>query len=90
MIDILQQHLVSRLGADVTGLDEVLHQFKPVTVKRNEVLLREGEVCRHVYFVAKGCLQVFTIDAVGTETIRVVEPCHLSRSFFRTSYKRRL
>jgi CRP-like cAMP-binding protein len=70
MIDILHQHLRSRLGNDLAGLEEVMDQFKPVTYKRNEMILRESEVCRHVYFVAKGCLQVFVTDAEGAETTR--------------------
>ena len=70
MVENLRQHLVARLGNDVAGLEEVIAQFKTVAVKRYGTILREGEVCRHVYYVAKGCLQVYTIDAEGTENTR--------------------
>lgn len=67
---LLHQHLLQRLGRDTANLDIVLEKFTQVAVKRNEVLLREGDVCRNVYFVASGCLQVFVIDAEGNETTR--------------------
>ncbi|MFN3755191.1 Crp/Fnr family transcriptional regulator [Flavobacterium sp.] len=39
-------------------------------VKRNEFLVRKGEVCKTVYFIAKGCLQVFVYDNDMNETTR--------------------
>lgn len=70
MIEILQQHIISRLGGDVDNLETVLHYFKPMLVKRNELLVKEGEICRYVYFVAKGCLQVYVHDSEMNETTR--------------------
>ncbi|MGA0556691.1 Crp/Fnr family transcriptional regulator [Larkinella sp. VNQ87] len=70
MISVLRQHLVDRLGRDIDQLDAVLSQFKPLKVKRNEPLLRQGEVCRYVYYIAKGCLQVYVHDAESNETTR--------------------
>jgi len=37
------------------------------TIKKNEVLLNSGEVCRNIYFVNKGCLRVFNTDADGLQ-----------------------
>lgn len=70
MIESLRHYLLQKIGTNTSGLEEVLEQFKPVTVKRKEMLLREGEVCRNVYFIAKGCLQVFVVDSEGNETTR--------------------
>ena len=70
MIEILRQHIISRLGRDTDNLDKVLDQFKPLQLKRNEYLLHEGEVCKHVYFIAKGCLQVYVYDKDFNETTR--------------------
>lgn len=72
MIDVLRQHLLSRLGDDVDQLDLVLSCFETVNVKRNGMVLSEGTVCRNVYFIAKGCLQVFAYDAAGNETTREI------------------
>lgn len=69
-IDILRQHLIERLGKDIDQLDLVLSTFKTVATKRNELLLAQGEVCKYVYFVAKGCLQVYVFDQEMNETTR--------------------
>lgn len=39
------------------------------TVGKKEYLLKEGQVCKHDYFVAKGCLRMFFINKKGTEQI---------------------
>jgi CRP-like cAMP-binding protein len=70
MIEILKQHIVSRLGDNIDGIEGVLAQFEHITTKRNQQLLTQGQVCRYVYFVAKGCLQVYVYDADANENTR--------------------
>ena len=70
MIDVLKQHIISRLGNDVEHLDTVLNYFTPLQIDRNEFILQQGQVCKQVYFVAKGCLQVFVYDSDMNETTR--------------------
>jgi len=70
MIDILRQHIISRIGSDIDNLDTVLNCFKRLNIGRNEYLVRQGQVCKHVYFIAKGCLQVFVYDNDMNETTR--------------------
>jgi CRP-like cAMP-binding protein len=70
MIEILRQHIVSRLGTNISNIDLVLSKFKPLETKRNELLLAQGEVCKYVYFIAKGCLQVYVYDNEMNETTR--------------------
>ncbi|MEA5139047.1 Crp/Fnr family transcriptional regulator [Arcicella rigui] len=70
MIELLKNHIIQRLGDDIDQLDLVLTKFKPVVTKRNEQLLTQGEVCKYVYFIAKGCLQVYVYDHEMNETTR--------------------
>lgn len=70
MIAILRNHITSRLGNDHENLDKVLSNFKHITTKRNQQLLQQGEICKYVYFVAKGCLQVYVYDKDLNETTR--------------------
>lgn len=70
MIEILRQHIVDRLGTNIENLDTVLDHFKPVVIDRNHFLLQQGDSCKQVYFIAKGCLQVFTYDKDMNETTR--------------------
>ena len=44
--------------------------FKPMTAKRNEILVRKDSIARHVYFVIRGCLRVFLIGEDGNEWTR--------------------
>jgi len=43
--------------------------IKSVSVKKNEFLLKEGQVCRSLYFVEKGCLRMFFINNKSAEQI---------------------
>lgn len=70
MIAVLRNHIVNRLGDDLANLNKVLSAFKHIKTKRNELLLQQGETCKYVYFVAKGCLQVFVYDKDFNETTR--------------------
>lgn len=49
MLEVLQQHIINRLGNDIDQLDLVLAKFKPILAKRNQLLVP----CPYVYFVAK-------------------------------------
>ncbi|MEC5394269.1 Crp/Fnr family transcriptional regulator [Bergeyella sp. RCAD1439] len=38
-------------------------------LKKGEVVLRSGEVCRFIYFVEKGLLRMYSVDRAGKEHI---------------------
>ena len=48
-------------------------KLQSISIQRKTVLLREGEVCRHVYFVEKGLLHFFIIRK-GLEITRYFTP----------------
>ena len=56
MIEILRPHITTRLGNDLENLDKVLSAFQHIQTKRNEQLLKQGDTCKYVYVIAKGCL----------------------------------
>ena len=70
MIEVLRKHITNRLGNDINNLDMVLSSFEHITTKRNEQLLQQGDTCKYVYFIAKGCLQVYVYDKDYNETTR--------------------
>ncbi len=43
-------------------------------LKKGEILLKYGEVCRYNYFVINGCLRVYSVDEYGTEHIIAFAP----------------
>jgi CRP-like cAMP-binding protein len=70
MLDVLREHIARRLGNDIDQLDLVLSKFQILQTKRNEQILTQGKVCNYVYFIAKGCLQVYVYDSDMNETTR--------------------
>ncbi|MCB0555971.1 MAG: Crp/Fnr family transcriptional regulator [Phaeodactylibacter sp.] len=48
--------------------------LKPRSLKRKEMLLQEGEVCRYSTFVTQGCLRSYTLDDNGTEHVLSFAP----------------
>lgn len=46
---------------------KLIQLFEPVEAKKNEHLLRSGEIARYVYFVEQGCLRQYHINNNGEE-----------------------
>ncbi len=55
------------VGKNPEFLEDVLSHFVKVKLKRDEYLFSEGEVCRSIYFVQSGLLQVLQVDKKGVE-----------------------
>ena len=49
---------------DIALLPQILEYNQ---VKKNDYILREGEICKNVYFLTKGFLRMFFIDHNGNE-----------------------
>jgi CRP-like cAMP-binding protein len=70
MTEILEKHITDRIGKRPENLDMVIPHFESIKTKRGEHLLNQGDVCRFVYFIVKGCLQVYVLDKNGNESTR--------------------
>lgn len=70
MTEILEKHITERIGKRPENLDKVLSHFEALKAKRGTHLLTQGDVCKYVYFIAKGCLQVYVLDKNGNEATR--------------------
>lgn len=66
----LSAYLHSRLELSPSSAEMVARCFQPQVVRRQQVLLREGEVAQHLYLVASGCLRVFLSKNDGNESTR--------------------
>lgn len=69
MILKLRQHIISRFGKEPPHLERVLNAFEEVECKKGEFILIEGEICKEIYFVVEGCLQVEAVDEKGEQKI---------------------
>ncbi len=70
MIEALKNHITNRLGRLPDNVELVLPHFEELVTSRGEYLLHSGEICKYVYFIVEGCLQVFVIDKNGKESTR--------------------
>src|SRR5579859_5234290 len=70
MHEQLSQYIRDRISVNEATMQEILSRYKPLKLKRNELLLSEGEPSRRMCFVVKGCLRVYFIKEDGTEVTR--------------------
>ncbi|MEO5909653.1 MAG: Crp/Fnr family transcriptional regulator [Pelobium sp.] len=66
----LEEYFETRTEIDTKTLSHISSYFKFKRTKRNELLLKEGEICKHYYFVNKGCIRLFSVNNEGEEGTR--------------------
>jgi len=75
-MDEFELYLRARTDLNTGDINHILSLAIPRQLRRNEFLLREGEVCRYKIFVSKGMLRTFGTAADGTEHILQFAPEH--------------
>ena len=56
-------------GMTVQEEEEILDSFKAVALKSKEYFLREGEICKQIGYVVKGCFSYFQLLDSGRKSI---------------------
>lgn len=74
MLTSFQTYLRSCAPFSETEMEDICSAAIQRTLQRNELLLQEGQVCRHKVFVAKGVLRNFATAADGSEHILQFSP----------------
>jgi CRP-like cAMP-binding protein len=67
--DRLVKHLQSLVHFGHDDMEVLTSFIEPVNIKKKEYLFRQGEICRYVGFVDKGCLRYFFTDEKAHEHI---------------------
>ena len=66
---------------------EITHHFEPISVIKNEALLKQGEVCNDLFILETGLVRAYTLDINGNEvTTNFITPPTLAfdiASFFK-------
>ena len=68
----LKYYLKANTNIDDKQIDRIISCFKLRTVKKNTILLSEGEICKEFYFVHSGCIRTYYITKQGHEKTRYV------------------
>ncbi|PWT70497.1 MAG: cyclic nucleotide-binding protein [Bacteroidetes bacterium] len=69
MFDLLFKHISKRVTLSSSELEFLTTVFIPKKIRKKQYLLQEGEICKWMTFVSKGCLRSYTLDAEGKEHI---------------------
>ena len=69
MLYQLKKYLQDKTKITDEQFDLIAKDIVSKKIKKDTILLREGDVCSQVFFVAKGLLRAYTIDDVGKEHI---------------------
>lgn len=48
-------------------INQLKNRFKERRIKRRQLILQEGDVCKHYTYVSEGCLKLYKIDQSGKE-----------------------
>lgn len=64
-----ETYLRSHMNLSDAEIDQIVSAGKLKSLQRNELLLQQGQVCRHKTFVIKGLLRNFGTAADGSESI---------------------
>jgi len=74
----MQDTVINNLRRHIEPTGEEMEIFFSLalsrTVKRKELLLKEGDVARYQFFVLSGCLRTYTIDSAGKEHVLMFAP----------------
>ena len=69
MFDLLRKHILKRIDLTDEEFERCTTFFIPKKLRRHQFLLQEGEVCKSIVFVVKGCLRCYSVDDKGEEHI---------------------
>ncbi len=69
MLSELLAHIGKFVNLNTREENLLTEHFTNTGLNKKEYLLKEGQVCKHNYFVAQGCLRMFFINEKGTEQI---------------------
>lgn len=58
----LQQFLNAYVQLPTEELEDIVSKFQTKKIKKNEFVLQQGEVCKDLIFVQKGCLRLYYLQ----------------------------
>ncbi|TGN24246.1 Crp/Fnr family transcriptional regulator [Empedobacter tilapiae] len=70
MEELLISYIKSKISITDEDIVNILSYFRPLKLKKNELLLTHGQSSQRTYFVTKGCLRIFFINEDGQDSTR--------------------
>ena len=69
MLEVLRQYLANKVGVTNEQFEKLEPLLTARTLKKGEVILNAGDICKRTTFIEKGCLRSYVIDKKGKEHI---------------------
>lgn len=69
MFEPLRSHIARYIELTDEEFERCTQLFIPKKVRKRGFLLQEGDVCKQIAFVTKGCLRSYTVDSKGDEHV---------------------
>ena len=69
MYDLLRKHIAKRVDLTDKEFKLATTFFAPKKLRKKQYFLQEGDVCRAIAFVSKGCLRSYSVDDAGAEHV---------------------
>jgi len=69
MFEVLRSHILDRVKMPEEDFHLVTSLMIPKKLRKRQFLLQEGDHCKWLAFVSKGCLRHYTVDNSGMEHI---------------------
>ncbi|MBS7234205.1 Crp/Fnr family transcriptional regulator [Flavobacterium psychroterrae] len=67
MYKALLQHIEKIITLELWEIDLLESCLSVSTIKKKELILKEGQICNTLYFITKGCLRQYIINSKGSE-----------------------
>ncbi len=69
MFEVLRTHVLRRIALTEEEFESCTSYFTPKKLRKRRFLLQEGDACKQIAFVEKGCLRAFAVDEKGNEIV---------------------
>lgn len=73
-IDDFNSYLTSNIEIEQEAIVQLPQNCKTINLKKGDFVLRQGETCRHTFFIERGLLKQYTLDNKGKEHILLFAP----------------
>jgi CRP-like cAMP-binding protein len=68
-MQLLTDSILKHVALTEEEISRIPAYFERVKIRRHQYLLRDGEICRHEFFILKGCCRMYESDALGKEIV---------------------
>ena len=72
MTDIFKDFIIELAEVNKQDMNKIMSCITTHKVKRNTIVLSQGEVCTNFYFLEKGCMRTYYITEEGQEKTRLI------------------